>query len=118
MSKCENCIHYDVCLDIEESLGQILNCISIKHIGCRYFKDKSLFVELPCKVGDTVYKMSRGEIIPMIVNSISFNGNCEYMLNCSYEDEETHGYSLLTFTEKTKGYYWELTREEAERGGK
>lgn len=22
---------------------------------CRHFKDKSLFIELPCKVGDTVY---------------------------------------------------------------
>ena len=104
MSKCENCICNPVC---DHNKYGFENCDN--------YKDKSLFVELPCKVGDTVYMMSRGEIIPMIVNSISFNGNCKYMLNCSYADEETHGYSLLTFTEKTKGYYWELTRAEAER---
>lgn len=44
MSKCEcrDCIHYEVC----EYKGDML---------CDYFKDKSLFVELPCKVGDKVY---------------------------------------------------------------
>lgn len=45
--KCENCYHYDICngrFDVEE-------------YGCRCedYKDKSLIIELPCKVGDTVY---------------------------------------------------------------
>lgn len=48
MSKCENCIHYEVC----ETFGNT-RC-RLEH-NCRNFKDKSLCVELPCKVGDTVY---------------------------------------------------------------
>ena len=41
--KCENCIHYDVCY---------------KHMwceDCNDFKDKSLFVELPCRCKDCEY---------------------------------------------------------------
>lgn len=69
----------------------------------------------PCKVGDTIYFVSRGEIIPMVVNCISFNGNYKYCLNCNYADEERHGYSLLTFTDKVRGYMFGFTREEAEK---
>ena len=47
MSKCENCIHYERC----DSLSETVN----ENYQCDYFKDKSLCVELPCKVGDTVY---------------------------------------------------------------
>ena len=70
---------------------------------------------LPCEIGDTIYFVSRGEIIPMIVNCISFNGNYQYCLNCHYADEEQYGYSLLTFTDKVRGYMFGFTREEAEK---
>ena len=69
----------------------------------------------PCKVGDTVYFVSRGEIIPMVVNCISFNGNYQYCLNCNYADEEKYGYSLLNFTDKVRGYMFGFTKEEAEK---
>ena len=69
----------------------------------------------PCKVGDTIYFVSRGEIIPMVVNCISFNGNYQYCLNCNYADEEQYGYSLLTFTDKVRGYMFGFTKEEAEK---
>lgn len=70
----------------------------------------------PCKVGDTVYFVSRGNnIIPMIVDCISFNGNYQYCLTCSYVDEEEHGYSSLSFTDRVRGYMFGFTREEAER---
>ncbi len=52
MSKCEckECVHEEVCRIREfPSLEEILKD------GCPKYKDKSLFVELPCKVGDTVY---------------------------------------------------------------
>lgn len=70
---------------------------------------------LPCEIGDIIYRVSRGSIIPMIVNCISFNGNYQYCLTCSYADEEQYGYSLLTFTDKVRGYMFGFTREEAER---
>ncbi|MGN0444223.1 MAG: hypothetical protein ACI4F5_06385 [Acutalibacteraceae bacterium] len=51
MINCKNCIHYDVCL-LEE--GEIF--IGAKKNGfCGKHKDKSRYIELPCKVGDMVY---------------------------------------------------------------
>lgn len=115
---CQDCIHFDVC---EEKWAQrfILTQGDKAYMHgvderCKHFKDKSRMVELPCEIGATIYQISRGQIIPMVVNSISFNAWSDYMLNCNYEDEEMYGYSLLTFTEKTRGYYWGLKKEEAE----
>ena len=48
MSKCENCIHGDVCLYEEFYTEQ-------EKEECIFYKDKSLFVEIPCKVGDDVW---------------------------------------------------------------
>jgi hypothetical protein len=50
MSKCENCIHNVIC-SADAYFKSIEDCE--KH--CCHFKDKSLFVELPCKVGDDVW---------------------------------------------------------------
>lgn len=55
MATCKNCIHYKAC----ESLLGYLNTTS--GVGgetdkkCPTFADKSRFIELPCKIGDTVY---------------------------------------------------------------
>ena len=49
MATCKDCLHYDVCKAIENELDMIPR----SQCGC--FKDKSRFIELPCKVGDTVY---------------------------------------------------------------
>lgn len=47
MSKCENCIHNPVCA---------IACIQYEGgIDCKKFKDKSLCVELPYKIGQLVY---------------------------------------------------------------
>ena len=56
MSKCEckECLHYDVCYDRIE-FGKTHD-FKGKNGDCDHFKDKSLFVELPCKVGDEIYK--------------------------------------------------------------
>lgn len=47
MPKCENCYHYEACRDFTNFNFTVENCNT--------FKDKSLIVELPCKIGDTVY---------------------------------------------------------------
>lgn len=41
MMDCKDCYHYDVCSKKDEM--------------CKNFKDKSLIVELPCKLGQIVY---------------------------------------------------------------
>lgn len=67
MPTCKDCLHIDVCeirtcymcdgagfacddCEIHSNYGKIP---SIKN--CKYFKDRNRFVELPCKVGDTIY---------------------------------------------------------------
>lgn len=60
MSKCENCIHNEVC-DREVGYG---------YAECPHHKDKSLFVEIPCKVGDTVYISDFAEVMEAFVSNI------------------------------------------------
>lgn len=51
MNKCENCINYDACKKISDVHGLAFGSSPF----CDHFKDKSLCVEIPCKVGDKVY---------------------------------------------------------------
>lgn len=52
--KCENCIHYEVC-----RIRTYPSQYGLTGDGCDHYKDKSLIVELPVKVGQTVYVDSR-----------------------------------------------------------
>lgn len=57
---CKDCIHYELCeirgYTYNENLDESVDII------CGDFKDKSRYIELPCKVGDTVY------VIPSLTN--------------------------------------------------
>ena len=44
---CKDCIHYELC--------QFFDGKYESPSDCDFFKDRSRFVELPCKVGDTVW---------------------------------------------------------------
>jgi hypothetical protein len=48
MIKCENCIHYEVCGKYVAQVG-----------SCDYFKDETLFIKLPCKVGTPVFIVNK-----------------------------------------------------------
>lgn len=52
MSKCEckNCVHEKVC-----RIRTYPSQYGLTGDGCDHFKDKSLCIEIPCKVGDTLY---------------------------------------------------------------
>ena len=51
---CKDCIHYEVCEEKDtEYTGLPFSIANDK--PCKHFKNKSLVVELPCKVGDMVY---------------------------------------------------------------
>lgn len=50
---CKDCIHYDICHNNFKNID--LNEEMTDEHCCVYFKDKSRIIELPCKVGDTVY---------------------------------------------------------------
>ena len=51
---CKNCIKADVCKVLEDFYKDTFYGRYIQ--GCDFFKDRNRFVELPCKVGDTVYQ--------------------------------------------------------------
>lgn len=52
---CKACIHYEACNKVNTKLGlPTTDSLGFeKYCGC--FADKSRYIELPCKVGDTVY---------------------------------------------------------------
>lgn len=54
--RCENCIHNEVCY-LQEVCNNIVE--QLDEFGCENFADKSLYIKLPCKVGDTVYQIKK-----------------------------------------------------------
>lgn len=85
MSKCENCIHYDRCdhyhiaTDTGKYAYQNIDLEKREDVEdiCDDFKDKSLFVELPCKVGDEVWeirdpKIFDKKIVKLEIISVNF----------------------------------------------
>ena len=111
---CKDCIHYDVCL-----LGACINGVTGT---CLNFKDKSRFIELPCKVGDTVHYFSGdfGTILPYFVENLNIaylgekGENCVYTFeaNCNHENELLDS---IDFEPDDIGKAVFLTREEAEK---
>ena len=98
--KCKDCVHYDVCYELtyHEPNGEIVG-----REVCNNFKDKSRFVDLPCKVGDTVYFVYRNEIFEHKIRKIEIGEYGGFV--CS-----SHCFPFSSF-----GQYVFLTREEAEK---
>ena len=74
---CKDCIHYEACHDMYYEEHATRHFDPEKHNAekeCGYFKDRSRFVELPCKLGDTVYYFnSDGEIYSQKVSGFIVN---------------------------------------------
>ncbi|MBQ9744486.1 MAG: hypothetical protein IJW19_05105 [Clostridia bacterium] len=118
MSKCEckECLHYDVCYDRIE-FGETHD-FKGENGDCDHYKSKSLFVELPCKVGDTIYeirnsKIFNEKIVEMRVIAITFlvSSCCKHL---SITAENSRGANLL-FELDDFGKTVFLTKEDAER---
>ena len=100
MSECRDCFHRFLCSILENKGYQR---------DCRQFVDRSLFVVLPCKVGDTIYVVEKGKVIQDSVETlyVAYFGG----------DEETFQFDGI----KTDGYFSDfgktvfLTREAAEQ---
>ena len=94
--KCENCIHYDVCN------GALL--YPKAELNCSHFKDKSLFVDLLCKMGDTVYQTDGERIYETTIDAIDLmKNNIIYCAKNIWFDKTAIGRTVF------------LTKEEAER---
>lgn len=52
--ECKDCLYYRICSSLSEEYN--LNFMfKTSAETCQDFKDKSKIIELPCKIGDTVY---------------------------------------------------------------
>lgn len=106
MARCKDCINYDVC----STKGA--NCDRANH--CEMFKDHNRFVELPCKVGDTIYEIKErkrnGEwkkvILERVVESFEIGKNGWISAVCGTTIS-------VRLCDLNKTVF--LTREEAER---
>ena len=71
MASCNDCIHYEAC---KGQVQRIFWDSEYYYHGCKHFKDCDRFVELPCKVGDTIYEIKErkrnGEWKKVIVERI------------------------------------------------
>ena len=105
---CKDCIHYDVCIWDGEIVENSDNC--------SYHKDKSRIVELPCKVGDTVYEIrpDRGFIQEYTVITIHIS-RCDAFFDWELKEGEGIYSNVNGFTVNMLGKTVFLTREEAEK---
>ena len=61
MARCKDCVHVEVCEDFTKAklspkrAEELLPVLREHGRTCDHFKARARFVELPCKVGDTVY---------------------------------------------------------------
>lgn len=130
---CKDCMHCEICLNKRKHHIVIngflfyFECEDIEKI-CSTFKDKSKYIKLPCKVGDTVYVLDyendnavdySGYIFIMANNDFAFlspvlNGEsnpieiCNEYFQRSIDDEDNSGV-IVPLTELF------LTKSEAEQ---
>lgn len=75
MATCKDCINYTECCN--SFLEDFCMVLDPERAICGIFRDRSRFVELPCKVGDTVYIIARisgkEEIIQDSVESLTIS---------------------------------------------
>ena len=102
-NKCENCIHYECCCDWVSSKD--LKDLSNTGVNCATYKAKSLFVELPVKVGQTVYLPwsfdGAKSIAYLTVTHIVFDMKKSYVITDFSTDD-------VEYYEKYKGGKFEL----------
>ena len=110
---CKDCIHYDVCHKKEWylELGNISEHEGVDKV-CKFFKDKSNFIELPCKVGDTVYIIENNSVKKWYVGIIKNTGEywkCELKSN---KNKYKYDFRFAKFDDFGKTVF--LTKKEAE----
>lgn len=88
MASCKDCLYYEPCSALNAEFKKhpkdfIETDLCAKQ--CTTFKDRSQFVELPCKVGDLIYiiKKARGlSVRGAKVNSITITESGKIQVSC------------------------------------
>ena len=115
---CKDCIHYEVC-ETEEWFTE-----DFDNPDCPYFKDKSRYIELPCKAGDTVYVL-KAEYTECHLGATFSEFSCQGCEEAECESVEKYSVRELSNINKWTilDYLWQgrfgkdvfLTRGEAEK---
>lgn len=112
MATCKECIHYEVCRALCKSKKELVTCV--------VFRDRSRFVELPCKVGDRVYldnlHIKYADVIGIYIDA--FGGVFDLRICTNIPLANGFGYEYFiskdyTFEDIGKRIF--LTKEEAEQ---
>ena len=103
---CKDCVHFDLCVELNAYDGEDI-------VDCEFFKDRSKFVELPCKAGDYLFESAFGQITEFEVIGFEFASfRPEYI----YIEIENKVNRFVTGTFAFNiGKTVFLTKEEAER---
>ena len=66
---CATCIHQKPCSELAKILGKnAQEMINGEHLICEYFVSKNNSIFLPCKVGGTIYEVTKmGEVLAQTV---------------------------------------------------
>ena len=104
----DNCLHWDVCRLTPPEYATakyytFCNCAE----KCECFKDKSKYIELPCKVGDTVYWICHKGEKPYISEEIVQSIHCDV--------RKTLEFTILNPNNKILKSNVFLTKSEAEQ---
>lgn len=112
MKTCKDCLHYEVCNpDIKVTAEMFRDVTGVE--SCKCFTDRSEWVHLPCRVGDTVYtiynvSLSHYKVVEIIVNDFVW----AKLYNGEYSGEYKSKLICLDFSFNEFVF---LTREEAEK---
>lgn len=102
MATCKDCLYWEAC---KSFYGE--KYLSIMEF-CDIFKDRSRFVELPCKHGDTLFRIINGKIEKGVATAF-FYGSEFHIVNCRFPKISTgilfHRFGKTVF----------LTKEQAEQ---
>ena len=124
--ECTDCVHYELCLHQEKFLIEHNRKDLIRRYGfglsepeiCCNFRDRSRFVELPCKVGDTVYfnnvHLRYARVIAIYIDASGGMFDLDITTNIATATGYEH-FINKDYTFEDIGRRLFLTREEAEQ---
>jgi len=128
MATCKDCVHVEVCCSYLSTAYNKYKLATpdfelLKNIecdDCEHFKDRSRFVELPCRVGDKVYldnlHIKYADVIGIYIDA--FGGVFDLRIYTNIQLANGFGYEYFiskdyTFEDIGKRIF--LTKEEAEQ---
>ena len=116
MAKCENDYHAEICNSYPNSGLPPKMRQELVNKGCEHYKDKSLIIELPCRVGDTVYILidESEKFGGTYIKEVSTAGRI-WTDRCYYDSYDTDGMLFFSREEAEKALEEREEREKNEK---